>query len=485
MKYISTRNNAPTLDFAQATLTGLAADGGLYLPALWPKISAAEMGELHQLNYAQLAARILAKFGGGCLSDDEWQKLCAQVYCEEVFAHAEIAPLKLLSPSIHLLELFHGPTLAFKDFALQLLGKLFAHFLAQTGQRCTIIGATSGDTGSAAIEAVRGVDAVVLYMLHPRGRVSEVQRRQMTTVTAANIHNLAIDGDFDDCQNIVKGLFNDAAFRARHRLAAVNSINWARIAAQIAYYFYAYFNVVQQTSAGASSGGDARAVNFAVPTGNFGNVFAGFAAREMGLPIARLIIGSNRNDSLTRFFETGRMTRGELTPTISPSMDIQISSNFERYLFELSNRDGARVGELMADYRKRGEFAVSRDAHNRARKLFYARRFSDEQTRAEMKRVYEECGELIDPHSAIGIAAARAFEHEHGHDHGHGNGNDTPTIALATAHPAKFNDAVEAACGATASLPEFLSDLMTREEKMECVANDLAAVKAVIDARAG
>ncbi len=462
MQYISTRGNAPILNFEQATLAGLAADGGLYLPRAWPAFSAQEIRELRGLEYPQLASRIIARFSGDCLAADTLERLSADAYGN--FSHPQVAPLKQLDDSLYAMELFHGPTLAFKDFALQFLGRLFGHFLDRRGQTCTIIGATSGDTGSAAIEAVRGLDAVTLYMLHPHGRVSEVQRRQMTTVADPNIHNLAVDGDFDDCQNLVKGMFNDAGFRERHALAAVNSINWARIAAQTVYYFYAALKL----------GAPERAVNFAVPTGNFGNVFAGYAAREMGLPVRHLIIGSNSNDILTRFFESGRMARRNINATISPSMDIQISSNFERYLFELLDRDHAQVRERMARFAARGEFSVSREARQKAAALFRARRFSDAETRAQIKQVYEQTGEFLDPHSAIGVAAARAVAQEFPE-------TDTPTIALGTAHPAKFADAVAEACGAEVALPEALRGIMQREEKMLRVANDPEAVKAVIE----
>ena len=461
MQYISTRGNAPTLNFEQATLAGLAADGGLYLPQVWPQFSEPELRELRKLEYAQLASRIVARFSGDCLPADTLERLSAQAWGN--FSHPKVAPLKQLDESLYVMELFHGPTLAFKDFALQFLGRLFGYFLDRRGQTCTIIGATSGDTGPAAIEAVRGIDAVTLYMLHPHGRVSEVQRRQMTTVMERNIHNLAVDGDFDDCQNLVKAMFNDAEFREQHELAAVNSINWARIAAQIGYYFYAALQL----------GAPQRAVNFAVPTGNFGNVFAGYAAREMGLPINRLIIGSNNNDILTRFFESGVMKKNEVTPTISPSMDIQISSNFERYLFELLERDSTRLRDLMTRFAAHGEFAVAREVHQRATELFFAHQFSDEQTRAQIKRVYEESGELIDPHSAIGVATARQFFAQH-------PSATEATVVLATAHPAKFADAVQHACDVSPSLPPELRTIMQREEHYTRVPNDLSAVKSVI-----
>lgn len=462
VRYISTRGNAPTLDFEQATLAGLATDGGLYLPDAWQTFSAHEMHAMRELNYAQLTARIIGKFSGNCIPVDTLETLSEQA-CQN-FAHPTIAPLKQLDSSLYLLELFHGPTLAFKDFALQFLGQLFGYFLNQRGQTCTIIGATSGDTGSAAIESVRGLDAVTMYMLHPHGRVSEVQRRQMTTVLARNIHNLAVDGDFDDCQNLVKGMFNDAEFRQRHSLAAVNSINWARIAAQTVYYFYAALQL----------GAPQRAVNFAVPTGNFGNVFAGYAARKMGLPINRLTIGSNRNDILTRFFDSGRMARSDINATISPSMDIQISSNFERYLFELGGRDSAQVCAWMAQFGAHGTFEVAPEIHRKATELFFAKRFSDEETRAQIKQTYEQTGELLDPHSAIGVAAAHAAIQKFPED-------DAPTVALGTAHPAKFADAVFTACGARVALPESLQGILQRTERMQRIDNDAAAVKALID----
>ena len=458
--YISTRGNAPILNFEQATLEGLAVDGGLYLPRVWPTFSEKEMRELRGMEYAQLASRILARFSGDCLPADILERLSDEAYGN--FSHPKVAPLKQLDDSLYALELFHGPTLAFKDFALQLLGRLFGYFLDRRGQTCTIIGATSGDTGSAAIEAVRGLDAVTLYMLHPHGRVSEVQRRQMTTVLDRNIHNLAVDGDFDDCQNLVKAMFNDAEFRKRHTLAAVNSINWARIAAQTVYYFYAALKL----------GAPGRAVNFAVPTGNFGNVFAGYAARKMGLPINRLIIGSNSNDILTRFFASGQMKQRGINATISPSMDIQISSNFERYLFELLDRDSTRVGDLMEQFSAHGEFSVEREVREKADELFFAHRLSDAETGAQINRVYAQTGELLDPHSAIGVAAAREFSEV-----------GVPTVALATAHPAKFADAVAEACGAQVPLPKSLQGIMQRKEKMQRVANDLAAVKAAVECR--
>ena len=472
MHYLSTRGRAPALDFEQATMAGLAADGGLYVPEAWPALSADEIRGLRGLDYAQLAQRLLARFVGDSIDADTLARLSAESYRgfsppghSTAAAHSTVdpAPLTALDDSLYVLELFHGPTLAFKDFALQFLGRLFGHFLGRRGQTCTILGATSGDTGSAAIEALRGIEAVTLYMLHPRGRVSEVQRRQMTTVLDANIHNLAVDGDFDDCQRLVKALFSDDEFRARHALAAVNSINWARIAAQVIYYFYAALQL----------GAPARAVNFAVPTGNFGNVFAGYVARRMGLPVERLIIGCNRNDILARFFDSGIMRRRKLHATISPSMDIQVSSNFERYLFDVLGRDGEQVRDLMTVFAARGEFTVAPEVHRRAAELIRAHRLTDAQTRAQIADTHRRNGILLDPHSAIGVAAARAC--------GDGPGDGAPTVALATAHPAKFDDAVAAACGVGPEWPPRLRDILQREERVTTVANDAAEVKALME----
>lgn len=466
MHYISTRGNEKSapLNFEQATLAGLAPDSGLYIPATWPTFSHAEMLELRGLNYDQLAFRIISRFTGDCIPTETLEQITVDAY--RSFAHPAIAPLQQLDDELYLLELFHGPTWAFKDFALQFLGRVFGYFLERSGQSCTIVGATSGDTGSAAIEAVRGQSAITMYMLHPENRVSEVQRRQMTTVLDDNIHNLAIDGTFDDCQNLVKAMFNDEQFRKKHRLAAVNSINWARIAAQTVYYFYAALAL----------GSPDRAVNFSVPSGNFGNVFAGYAAREMGLPINQLIIGSNRNDILTRFFATGHMQRRDLKATISPSMDIQIASNFERYLFELVGRDSKQIIKLMQEFSEHGEFNIGEQLLQKATELFSAKRFSDAETRAHIEQLYQQTGQLIDPHSAIGVGAAvetrAANELKQA---------GTPTIVLATAHPAKFADAVTAACDTPVQLPPSLQKIMTQKEKMHSMPNDLSGIQALIN----
>lgn len=454
----STRGSAAHLGFADVTLRGLAEDGGLYLPRSWPTLEADRIRAMRGLPYHELAFRILSCFTGSDIPRDTLAGLTRAAYAR--FDHGAVAPLKQLDTSLYVMELFHGPTLAFKDFALQFLGHLFNHLLGQRGESCTIIGATSGDTGSAAIEAVRGLDAIRLYMLHPHGKVSEVQRRQMTSVCDANIHNLAVDGTFDDCQNLVKAMFNDAGFRARHNLSAVNSINWARITAQVVYYFRAALEL----------GAPDRPVNFSVPTGNFGNVLAGYVACRMGLPVNRLIIGSNRNDILTRFFETGEMERQGVSPTLSPSMDIQISSNFERYLYELLDRDADRIRGLMEDFGRHGRFAITGDELARARSLFAAHRLDDEATRAEIGRVYRETGEIMDPHSVIGVAAARV----HGEP-------EIPTVVLGTAHPAKFAGAVEDACGVGVTLPSSLGQIMHSEERVRRVANSLDAVRGLID----
>ena len=460
MKYVSTRGQAPTLEFDDVLISGLARDGGLYVPGAWPQFSAEDIAGLKGLNYAETALRVMTPFTAGAIAEDDLARLIGDAYRD--FDDPDIAPLKALGENEWLMELFHGPTLAFKDYALQLLGGLFDHVLTRRGERVTIVGATSGDTGSAAIEACRGREAVEIFILHPEGRVSEVQRRQMTTVHDANVHNIAIKGTFDDCQNMVKAMFNDAAFRDRCNLSAVNSINWARIMGQIVYYFHAASRL----------GAPERAVSFAVPTGNFGNVFAGYAARRMGLAVEQLVIGSNSNDILTRFFESGRMQAMDVYPTISPSMDIQISSNFERLLFELHGRDGAAVTEAMKAFRETGAFSVSDGQLQEALALFAAARFDDDETRAAMAAVFAEHGELLDPHSAIGLAAARARRKT----------TDTPIVTLATAHPAKFPDAVEAACGRRPDLPGKLADLFEREERFDVLENDLALVQEFVRA---
>ena len=457
LRYISTRGGAEALAFDATVLAGLAPDGGLYLPETWPVL---DWAALAGCDYAHLTAAVLAPFAAPAIDPQTLAAICTEAYRD--FTHADVAPLRALKPGLWLLELFHGPTLAFKDFALQVLGRLFDHVLARKGRRITIVGATSGDTGSAAIEACRDRDAIEIFILYPHGRVSDVQRRQMTTVPSANVHTIAIEGTFDDCQALVKAMFNDRAFRDRHALSAVNSINWARIAAQIAYYAWAAVRL------GMPQGG----VVFAVPTGNFGNVFAAWAAGAMGLPVRKLVIGSNRNDILTRFFATGVMQTGPVFPTLSPSMDIQISSNFERYLFELFERDSAAVRAMMQAFAASGRFTVDAAHFARCRQTFAAASLDDAATSATIARVHRESGVLLDPHSAIGVAAAESAL---------ADSAGAPVVAVATAHPAKFADAVRAATGLTPELPARLADLFARVERCTKLAANLAAVEGHID----
>ncbi len=450
MKYVSTRGSAPELGFDEVLLAGMASDGGLYVPARWPRFTKSEIRALRGLPYEDVALRVMRPFVGRSIAVADFARLIAESYAG--FAHPAVAPLSQLGPGHWLAELFQGPTLAFKDYPMQLLGRLFDHVLSRAGRRATIVGATSGDTGSAAIEAFRDRDAVEIFFLHPAGRVSAVQRRQMTTVLSPNVHNIAIEGTFDDCQDLVKGLFADAQFRQTHHLSAANSINWARIMAQIVYYF----------STALALGAPDRRFVFSVPTGNFGNVYAGYAARRMGLPIDRLIIGSNANDILTRFFDSGKMQTAPVTQTLSPSMDIQVSSNFERLLFEHCRRDGRVVAKLMGKFRAAGGFGVSQARWRAMRRIFSGHRLDDKATGAVIAQVHAASGVLLDPHSAIGVAAGRQ---------GHGD-PEKVLISLATAHPAKFPDAVERACGVRPALPAGLADLMEREERYDVLPND-------------
>jgi len=459
MRYVSTRGTAPEKDFAGVLLAGLAEDGGLYVPESWPNISPAALRHLATKSYPELAAHILGLFAGDAISPHTLRALAADACA--TFRHPAIVPLVQLETHLWSLELFHGPTLAFKDLALQLVGRLFDHVLAERGQRITIVGATSGDTGSAAIEAVRGRDRVDIVILHPLGRTSEVQRRQMTTVTAANVKNIAIEGNFDDCQDLVKAMFADAEFRAEINLSAVNSINWARIAGQIPYY----------VAAALALGAPGREVAFSVPTGNFGNVLAAWAARRMGVPIARLTVASNRNDILARFLADNDMSVRPVEPSLSPSMDIGVSSNFERLLFEMLARDAAATKAAMAAFKANGHMAIPHAAWAEAKSLFNGFRLDDEDTLAEIRRLYETSGYLADPHTAIGIAAARATALP-----------GIPTIAAATAHPAKFPDAIRRAVGISPPLPPHLADLYERQEEFSTAPNDLALVQASIRA---
>ncbi len=457
MKYISTRGQAPALNFEQVLLTGLASDGGLYVPATLPSFSRAEIAAMAALDYPELALKIIAPFVDDCVPAADLKAIIDDTYAE--FRHNAVAPMVQLAANQWVLELFHGPTLAFKDFALQLLGRLLDYVLERKHQKVVIMGATSGDTGSAAIEGCKRCKNIDIYILHPHQRVSEVQRRQMTTVVGDKIHNLAVEGNFDDCQAMVKASFNDRSFLPADRsLVAVNSINWARIMAQIVYYFYA----------AVALGAPARPVAFSVPTGNFGDIFAGYLAHQMGLPVARLIIATNRNDVLHRVMTTSTYGRQPLAHTLSPSMDITVSSNFERLLFDLYDRDGAALADLMRRF-DAGDIVFSEAAMTRARALFSSHCVSDQQTCEQIASSWRECAYLLDPHSAIGVAAALAADLP----------PEVPVITLATAHPAKFPDAIRSAgLDQAVSLPLHLKDLFERPERFAVLPNSLAAVQA-------
>lgn len=461
MRYRSTRGTAPTLGFDDVLLTGLARDGGLYLPESWPRFSAETLRSLRGKPYAELASAVMQPFVAGSVIEQDFPQIVAESY--GVFDHSAVTPLKQLDADLWLLELFHGPTLAFKDVALQLLGRLFDAVLARRRRRLTIVGATSGDTGSAALEACRDRGHLDIFVLFPKGRTSEVQRRQMTTIAARNTHAIAIDGSFDDCQDLVKALFADEAFRDEFGLSAVNSINWARIMAQIVYYF----------AAALALGAPDRRVCFSVPTGNFGNVYAAYAARQMGLPIERLFVASNRNDILARFFEEGEMRIGSVEPSLSPSMDIQVSSNFERLLFDLTGGNGAEVAQLMTAFRSDGRYRLTPQRMAQVAEIFRGFRLDDSGTVTEIRETYAATGEILDPHSAVGLGAARALA-----DPG------VATISLACAHPAKFPDAVEQSTGVRPPLPERLSDLYDRPERVIELPNDLNALRAHVRAHA-
>lgn len=453
IRYISTRGDNTPKSFTDVLLAGMAPDGGLYVPIEWPQIDADAMAGL---SYADIAYRVIQPFVQGDVPDGELQDLVFSTY-QNRFNHSAIAPLIQLGPSTWVMELFHGPTLAFKDYALQLVGGLFDNVLGKRKEHVTIVGATSGDTGSAAIEACKDCTNVDIFILHPKGRTSEVQRRQMTCVDSPNVHNIAVDGTFDDCQALVKAMFADAAFRTEVNLSAVNSINWARIMAQIVYY----------VAAAVALGSPGRAVSFAVPTGNFGNVYAGYCAKRMGLPIDRLIIGSNRNDILTRFFETGSMTAASVEPSLSPSMDIQVSSNFERFLFELLDRDADLVCAKMDSFKKTGAFTLDENRMRAARSVFDARRCDDAQTTVMMAECFHETGYVIDPHTAVGLHAAWQVSRDPA----------IPLVALACAHPAKFPGAVEQATGLKPTLPANLADLFDRAEIVTDMPNDVSEIQ--------
>ena len=458
MRYVSTRGAAPELGFCDVLLAGLANDGGLYMPAEWPTLP----DLTHVTSYAEAAAAVMAPFVAGEIDAEVFAQLCTDAYA--TFRHDAVVPLVQIGANEWLLEQFHGPTLAFKDVALQLVGRLFDHVLAQRGQRVTIVGATSGDTGSAAIDGVKSCSNVDIVILYPQGRTSDVQRKQMTTVDSPNVHTVAVEGTFDDCQDLVKAMFNDAAFRDRMNLSAVNSINWARVMAQIVYY------VTSTRSLGATA---TNPTTFSVPTGNFGNVLSGWIARKMGAPIADFIVASNSNDILTRFINDNDMTARDVVPTLSPSMDIQVSSNFERLLFEMNGRDGGITAEQLQRFRHSGSLKVEPDQMATwISPVFRAAKVDDASIVHEIRRAYESSGQLIDPHTATGTAAVRSLgAHLDGH----------PVVTLATAHPAKFPDAVFAATGVRPPLPAHLADLLDRTERTNLVANDLAAVQTFVE----
>ncbi|MFG1333689.1 threonine synthase [Xanthobacter autotrophicus] len=461
MRYVSTRGEAPVLSFSDALLAGLARDGGLYVPEAWPTLSRDEIAALAGKPYAAVAKAVIGPFVADALPPRALDLMIDDAYAG--FRHPAVAPLTQIGANRFILELFHGPTLAFKDVAMQLLARLMDHVLASRGSRATIVGATSGDTGSAAIEAFRRSDAVDVFILYPHGRVSEVQRRQMTTVNSPSVHAIAVEGTFDDCQNLVKAMFNHHAFRDSLALAGVNSINWARIVAQVVYYFYA------ATALGAPH----REVSFVVPTGNFGDILAGFVAKKMGLPIRDLTIATNVNDILVRTLDTGRYEVKGVLPSTSPSMDIQISSNFERLLFEALDRDSAALRQLMDSLAQSGSFSVPRNALAAICADFSAGRADEPETAATIAKLYQSAGYLCDPHTAVGLAVADKVEHA----------AKVPQVVLSTAHPAKFPDAVEAATGHRPALPPHMADLLTRRESVSVLPNDLAAIETFIRAR--
>jgi threonine synthase len=461
LRYVSTRGEAPALGFRDVVLAGLARDGGLYVPESWPRLSHDEIRGLAGLSYPEAAQRIIGRFTGGEIGERALRRMLEEAYAS--FRHAAVAPLVQIGPNHFLLELFYGPTLAFKDVAMQFLARLMDHVLVERGERVTIVGATSGDTGGAAIEAFRGRSRADIAILFPDGRVSAVQRRQMTTARASNVQAMAVKGTFDDAQALVKDMFNDFSFRGRMRLAAVNSINWGRVVAQIVYYF---------TSAVALGAPD-RAISFTVPTGNFGNIFAGYAARRMGLPISKLVVATNVNDILHRTLSSGRYEVRGVSATRSPSMDIQVSSNFERLVFEAEERDSAAVRRHMAGLKQSGAFALSDVARKEIAGPFVSGSASEAETSATIKRIHKETGLVVDPHTAVGISVAEKHLGE------------VPMITLATAHPAKFPQAVEEACGVRPELPDWAKAILTREEHYRVLPATLAAVEHAIEGAFG
>ena len=463
MKYISTRAGAPNLDFEEVLLTGLARDGGLYVPENWPQFSEGDIKNLRGLSYSEVAVKVIHPFVRDVIPEFELKLLVNDTY--QKFNHSAIAPIKQLGPNQWLTELFHGPTLAFKDYPLQLVGRLFDYVLKKRKNRITIIGATSGDTGSAAIEACKDKNSIDVFIMHPKNRVSEVQRRQMTTVKSSNIHNIALDGTFDDCQDMVKDLFADQIFRDKHNLSAINSINWARIMGQIVYYFWTAISL----------GAPDRKFIYAVPTGNFGNVYAGYAAKQMGLPIDKFIIGSNENNILTRFFAPdnikGRMSMSPVLKTLSPSMDIQVSSNFERLLFDSFDRNGRAVANALEGLRKKQTIEFGEQSWSKMSKTFQGISLSNEETKASIIDIYKSTGELLDPHSVIGLMAGKKVK----------NMDDSIMVSLATAHPAKFPDTVKDATDIYPNLPAHLSDLFDRDESFTELPNNIDTIRDFIN----
>mgnify|MGYP001328884342 FL=1 len=466
MQYVSTRGEAPTLKFGEVLLEGLAIDGGLYLPEKWPRVTVDDLGVStgSKPTYKDIAVKILKPFTSDAVHDQDLELLVDRAYSS--FAHSDIVPLKEIGTNTWLLELFHGPTLAFKDIALQLVGQMFDYELAKRHERITIVGATSGDTGSAAIEACKDRAALNIVILHPHNRTSEVQRRQMTTIESPNVHNIAIEGTFDDCQDLVKAMFLDEGFRAEQNLSAINSINWARVMAQIVYYWWAAIHFKN----GKEN------IEFSVPSGNFGNIFAGYGSHLMGLDISKFIVGTNQNAVLNRFFQTGSMVATDVVPTLSPSMDIQIPSNFERLLFEIYQRNGQRVKETLEEFRRAGELRITQRELEELQQKWTSARIDDDVTLQTISEIYSLTGELVDPHTAVGIAAGKAKR----------SSKSIPLICLGTAQPGKFPEAVKRATGIKTKLPSHLEDLYDRSEYFSVLPNDLEMVKnhiqnAVID----
>ncbi|MEN0117347.1 MAG: threonine synthase [Agrobacterium cavarae] len=457
MKYVSTRGSAPSLGFSDALLAGLARDGGLYVPSEWPTMKKKEIRALRGKTYQEVAFEVLYRFTGGEIPEKDFRSMIDEAYA--TFRHPAVAPLVQTGPNSFILELFHGTTLAFKDVAMQLLARLMDYTLAERGQRATIVGATSGDTGGAAIDAFAGRDRTDIFILFPHGKVSPVQQRQMTSSTASNVHALAINGNFDDCQNLVKDMFNDTKFRDSVKLSGVNSINWARIMAQVVYYF----------TAAISLGAPDRKVSFTVPTGNFGDIFAGYVAKQMGLPIDKLVIATNDNDILARTLKTGRYEMRGVQATTSPSMDIQISSNFERLLFEAYDREPNEIKRSMDGLKQSGAFQISEAAMKMIKRDFRAGRASEKQVAATIRDTLSETGYLLDPHTATAVHVAKKYEK-----------TNSPMVVLSTAHPAKFPDAVKSACAIDPALPVWLADLMNREERFDVLEAELDAVETFI-----